>query len=198
MKPELSCPVCAYTEISGNSCPNCDTDLSLIRLLTQLPPSSPQVTQLERPPQLPKVAGRQVGVALLILMIGIGLGAVGSLLFLQPSQLLTNTGNSPSSVAIRGNETLSRASGEGKATPRQFAGGINPPATRSPIAQKPINRQQPTQYTVKLGEHLTAITEQFCGKGKSWQVMVQANPQLKAHPDFLKVGEVLKVPNCEG
>ena len=191
MKSELSCPVCGYTGISGNSCPNCDTDLSLIRLLTELPSSSPQVTQ-------PKVPRRQVGVALLILMIGIGLGAMGSLLFLQPSQLLTNTGNSPSSVTTRGNETLSRASGGGKATPRQFVGGINPPATRSPIAQEPINRQQPTQYTVKLGDHLTAITEQFCGKEKAWQVMVQVNPHLKARPDSLKVGEVLKVPNCEG
>lgn len=196
MKPELSCPVCAYTEISGNSCPNCDTDLSLICLLTELPPSSPQVTEFDKPRRL-KVAGWQVGAALLILMMGIGMGAVGSFLFLQPSQLLTNTVTSPSSVAIRGNEKVSQAFGEGKATPRQLAGEINSPGS-SPIAQEPINRQQPTQYTVKLGDHLTAITEQFCGKGKSWQVMVQANPQLKAHPDFLKVGEVLKVPNCEG
>ena len=170
MTSELSCPVCAYTEISGNSCPNCDTDLSLIRLLTDLPPSHPQVTQ-------PKVAGWQMGVALLILMIGIGLVAMGSFLFLQPSQLITNTVNSPSPVANKADETPS-------------------------LAQEPVNRQQlpsqPPQYTVKPGDHLTAITEQFCGKEKSWQVMVQANPQLKPHPDFLKVGEVLKVPNCEG
>lgn len=176
MKHLLNCPVCGYTEISGNSCPNCDTDLSLIRLLTELPPSIPQVTQFEKPHLQPKVervwgvvpqnsrAGWQVGVALLILMMGIGLGAVGSFLFLQPPQLLTNTVNSPTQAAIKGeSETPS----------------------------------QPTQYKVKLGDHLTAITEQFCGKGKSWQVMVKANPQFKGRENYIYVGEVLKVPNCK-
>lgn len=187
MKPELSCPVCGHTEISGNSCPNCDTDLSLIRLLTELPPSSPQVPQFEKPSQQPKVAGWQVGVALLILMMGIGLGAVGSFLFLQPPQLLTNTINSPSPVTVSGERKIASLK-ENRSIP-------------SPIAQKLVNRQQPpsqpTQYTVKLGDNLTAITEQFCGKGKSWQEMVKANPQLKRREDLIDVGEVLKVPNCK-
>lgn len=184
MKHLLTCPVCGHTEISENTCPNCDADLSLIRLLRELPPSSPQVIQSESPHQRSKVeqvcgvarfpqnlrTGWQVGVALLILIIGIGLGAVGSFLFLQPHVLSTNTVNSPSQVAIKGDETP------------------------SPIAQKP---RQPTQYTVKPGDHLTAITEHFCGKGKSWQVMVNANPQLKGREDNIYVGEVLKLPNCK-
>lgn len=174
MKPELSCPVCAYTEISGNSCPKCNTDLSLIRLLTELPPSSPQVTQFEKPHRQLKIAGWQLGAALLILMMGIGLGAVGSFVFLQPSQLLTNTVNSPSPIVIKGDRTAP-----------------------SPIAQETVNRQQPTQYAVKPGDNLTGITEQFCGKGKSWQVMVKANPKLNTRPDLINVGEVLKLPNCE-
>jgi hypothetical protein len=33
----LNCPVCGYKEIEGNTCPNCDADLSLIRSLTELP-----------------------------------------------------------------------------------------------------------------------------------------------------------------
>lgn len=168
----LNCPVCGYTEIADNTCPNCDTDLSLIRLLTELP-SSPQVTELKKPQRQPKVAGWQVGVALLILIMGIGLGTMGSF-FLQP-QLISKTINSSSPVTV---------SGDNKA-----------PAA---IAQAPVNTQQPTQYTVKPKDNLTVITERLCGKGKSWQVMVKANPQLKGRENWIKVGEVLKLPNCEG
>ena len=154
MKVELSCPVCASTEIAGNSCPNCDTDLSLIRLLTELPPSSPQATVLEKPQLQLKFAGWQLGAALLILTMGIVLGAASSFLFWQPSQLLTTTIDSSHPIASKSDRTAA-----------------------PPIAQKTVS-QQPTQYTVKLGDNLTGITEQFCGKGKSWQVMVKANPQL--------------------
>ncbi len=174
MKLELSCPVCAYTEISGNSCPKCNTDLSLIRLLTELPPSSPQATMVEKPQLQQKFAGWQLVAALLILMMGIGLGATGSFLFLGRSQLLTNNIDSPNPIASKSDR-----------------------AAAPSITQKTVS-QKPTQYTVKLGDNLTGITEQFCGKGKSWQVMVKANPQLNTRPDLINVDEVLKLPNCEG
>ncbi len=175
MKPELSCPVCAYTEISGNSCPKCNTDISLIRLLTELPPSSPQATGFEKPQPQQKFAGWQLVAALLILIMGIGLGAMASFLFLGRSQLLTNNVDSPRPIVVEGDR-----------------------AAVPPIAQKTVNRQQPTQYVVKTRDNLTKITEQLCGKGKSWQVMVKANPQLNTRPDLINVDEVLKLPNCEG
>ena len=37
MTTKLNCTVCAYTDIEGNICPNCATDLYLIRMLQQLP-----------------------------------------------------------------------------------------------------------------------------------------------------------------
>ncbi|WP_375479769.1 LysM peptidoglycan-binding domain-containing protein [uncultured Nostoc sp.] len=46
----------------------------------------------------------------------------------------------------------------------------------------PVTAKEPPKsvtYTVKLGDHLSAIAQKFCGKGTSWQVMVKANPQLK-------------------
>ena len=175
MTSELSCPVCDYTEIAGNSCPNCDTDLSLIRLLTELPLSSPQATVVEKPQPQQKFAGWQLGAALLILMLGIGLGAMGSFLFLGRSHLFTNNVDSS----------------------RRPIASKSDRAAAPPIAQKTVS-QQPTQYTVKLGDNLTGITEQFCGKGKSWQLMVKANPQLNTRPDLINVDEVLKLPNCEG
>lgn len=175
----LNCPVCGYKEIADNTCPNCNAELSLIRSLSELPLSSPTVAALltsgvdkeisSNPLRLPKW---QVGLALLILIIGIGLGAVGSFLFLQP-QLINNTINSPTPVAIKRDKTPS-------------------------VIALPVKPQQPTQYTVKPGDHLTLITEKFCGKRNSWQLMVEANPQLKPRPNLINVGEVLKLPNCEG
>lgn len=172
MKSLLNCPVCRYTEIANNTCPNCDADLSLIRLLTELPSSNSQVTEVKAQRQ-PKVAGWQVGIALLILLVGIGLGTTSSFLFLQ-SQLIGKTANS-SPVAVSG-------------------------ASKTPvaIAQAPVTPQKPTQYTVQPGDNLTVITEKICGKSKSWQVMVKANPQLKGRENWIDVGEVLKLPNCEG
>lgn len=162
----LNCPVCGYKEIQGNTCPNCDTDLSLIRSLTELP-------ALERAGgvKFSKVAIWQVGVALLILIFGIGLGTLGSFLFLQP-QLVSNKITSPP-VAIKGDK-------------------IPNPPTPFP------HRKGGVQYTVKPGDNLSILTEKFCGKGNSWQVMVKANPQLQSHPNLIDVGEVLKQPNCEG
>ncbi|WP_330202150.1 LysM peptidoglycan-binding domain-containing protein [Cyanobacterium sp. DS4] len=37
MTEKLTCPVCDRTEIDTNICPNCETDLSTIRLLKELP-----------------------------------------------------------------------------------------------------------------------------------------------------------------
>ena len=36
-KTKIDCPVCGYQGIEGNICPNCDTDVSLIRSLAELP-----------------------------------------------------------------------------------------------------------------------------------------------------------------
>lgn len=176
----LNCPVCGYKEIQGNTCPNCDADLSLIRSLTELP----TLEKAEGVRSRSKVAIWQVGVALLILIFGIGLGALGSFLFLQP-QLVSNKITSPP-VAIKGDKTPN--------PPTPFPtreGGVE---GRGERGVSPLTRQ----YTVKPGDNLSVLTEKFCGKGNSWQVMVKANPQLQSHPNLIDVGEVLKLPNCEG
>ncbi len=38
----LTCPVCDRPEIADNICPNCETDLTLIRMLVELPIVQPQ------------------------------------------------------------------------------------------------------------------------------------------------------------
>lgn len=165
MTTQINCPVCGYTEIEGNNCPNCDTDISLLRMLQQLP-------HAEKPRQPVKIATWQLAAALLILVIGIGLGAIGCFLFLQP-HVPRSTVNSPSPIAVS-----------------------RPSPTPTPIAPVTAVKPPPTIYSVKSGDNLSAIAEQFCGKGTSWQVMVKANPQLQGREDYIDVGEVFKVPNC--
>lgn len=167
MNIKLNCPVCGYQEIEGKSCPNCDTDLSLIWMLQELPQAQTPVPQL-------KVTGWQLAIALLILIIGISLGSFSSLLFLQP-QLNTLTVSSPNPVALS------------TASPK-------PPAN---IPITPTKPAKPTTYIVKSGDYLSAIAEKFCGKGASWQVMVKTNPQLKGREDYIEIGEVLKIPTCK-
>ncbi|MBN4002489.1 LysM domain-containing protein [Nostoc sp. LPT] len=166
MKMKLNCPVCDYQEIEGDTCPNCDTDLSVIRMLKELP-------QVEDPVRQVKITKWQLGVALVLLIIGIGLGAMGSFIFLQP-QLHTLTVSSPNPViSDRLKQPVNHASVTAKEPPK------------------------PITYTVKSGDHLSAIAQKFCGQGTSWQVMVKANPQLKGREDDIDVGDVLKIPNCK-
>ncbi|MCC5660874.1 LysM peptidoglycan-binding domain-containing protein [Nostoc sp. XA010] len=165
MKIKLNCPVCDYQEIEGDTCPNCDTDLSVIRMLKELP-------QVENPLRQLKITKWQLGVALLLLVIGIGLGVIGSFIFLQP-QLHTLTVSSSNPVS---------------------SDRLKLPVHAPVTAKEP---PKPITYTVKSGDRLSAIAQKFCGEGTSWQVMVKANPKLKGRKDYIDVGEVLKIPNCK-
>lgn len=172
----LNCPVCGYTEIQGNTCPNCDTDLSLMRSLTELP--ALESAESAGGVKFSKVAIWQVGVALLILIFGIGLGTLGSFLFLQP-QLVSNKITTPP-VVIKSDKT---------------------PLTK---AEEPAKRpQQPSQtYYIKPGDSLSKIAERFYGDGTLWTSLVKANPNIKGREDFLHIGEPLIIPNrkeaCRG
>lgn len=161
----LTCPVCQYTEIAGNSCPNCDTDISLIRLLAELPPRTES-----------KITIWQVGVLLLILVFGIGLGAISSFLFfLQPPPLLNaNTVISPTSVVIASK-------------------------SKTPAITQKTNTASPKQshYIVKSGDSLSKIAAHFYKNDTFWTSLVKANPKLKGREDFIEVGEVLVIPSCE-
>lgn len=85
-KTKIDCPVCGYKGIEGNTCPNCDTDVYLIRSLEELP-------------QRPK--SWTSGIAVLMLIIGITIGGAGSFFALQtaiytaivPKPTVTNTTN---------------------------------------------------------------------------------------------------------
>lgn len=164
MSMKLECPVCGYKEIEGNSCPNCDTDLSLIWKLSQLP-------EVETSTQSP-IQAWQFAVIGFVFLIGLGIGTIGSFLFIQP-QSINATVTVPNPVIV---------------VPTQPT-----PA----VSNTPLKTKQPATYTVKSGDNLSIIAEKLCGQGASWQLMVQANPQLKGRENEIDKGEVFKVPNCK-
>ncbi|MEI6445703.1 MAG: LysM peptidoglycan-binding domain-containing protein [Nostocales cyanobacterium ELA583] len=67
-KTKIDCPVCGYEGIQTNTCPNCDTDIYLIRSLEELPPPRKSWT---------------TSIATLMLMIGITIGVAGSFFAMQ-------------------------------------------------------------------------------------------------------------------
>ncbi|MEO1763242.1 MAG: LysM peptidoglycan-binding domain-containing protein [Cyanobacteria bacterium J06629_18] len=166
MTIKLNCPVCGYTEVEGNNCPNCDTDLTLIRMLQQLP-------AVENSPSKPD-SRWQLLVAIMILLIGMGLGVFSSFLFMQP-QIINAEVTTTKPVIV--------------ATPSPELTSIAPKIA--------FELSEPVTYTAKAGDNLSQIAEKFCGQGTSWQIMVKANPQLKNREDDIDVGEVFQIPKCK-
>jgi LysM domain len=85
-KTKIDCPVCGYEGIQTNTCPNCDTDIYLIRSLEELP-------------QRPK--SWTTGIAILMLMIGITIGGAGSFFAVQTAMYTATAPNPTASTNPR-------------------------------------------------------------------------------------------------
>ncbi|MFN9403253.1 MAG: LysM peptidoglycan-binding domain-containing protein [Dolichospermum sp.] len=159
-KTKIDCPVCGYQGIDGHICPSCHTDISLIRSLEELP-------------QQPKSWTREI--AILMLVIGVTIGAGGSFFSLQTALYTATT---PHSV---------------------------PKVTNSPTPIPQIittTRKQPpilATYNVKSGDTLSGIAERLCNKPTDWQLIVAVNPELQKRENKLDINQVLKIPSsCKG
>jgi nucleoid-associated protein YgaU len=51
-------------------------------------------------------------------------------------------------------------------------------------------------YTVKSGDNLRKIAEQFYGDEMKWHAIRDANPELAANPDKISVGQKLTIPGA--
>jgi nucleoid-associated protein YgaU len=91
MNTKLTCPVCSHPEIEGEICPNCETDLSVVRMLTELPPSVSPDTQLRK-------AWVPVFVAILMLLLVIRLGFASNSWLSEKSPPTATSSNLPSRV----------------------------------------------------------------------------------------------------
>ncbi len=64
MSTKITCPVCDRSELEINICPNCQTDLALLRMLTELP----LLEQTDSSFQVPKWLA--VGILLVFMLLG--------------------------------------------------------------------------------------------------------------------------------
>ncbi|MDB9459244.1 LysM peptidoglycan-binding domain-containing protein, partial [Dolichospermum circinale CS-545/17] len=144
-------------------CPSCHTDISLIRSLEELP-------------QQPKSWTREI--AILMLVIGVTIGAGGSFFSLQTA-LYTTT------------------------TPHRVPKVTNSP-TPSPQIITTTRKQPPilatyNVYNVKSGDTLSGIAGRLCNKPTDWQLIVAVNPELQKRENKLDINQVLKIPSsCKG
>lgn len=175
MKTYLTCPVCDRPKIEGNICPNCETDLSLIRTLTELEelPSVPTKSTAIMP-LVP------IGVAVLILLLGISLGAVGNSFYVQqrPPAVASISPALETTVSPQVNPTQSLVATSKKTEEESlFCGGF--------------------YYKVKRGDNLSLIAKKLYGDVNLWPRIVAANSNLKGRVNALAIGEILLVPNLE-
>jgi hypothetical protein len=129
---KIDCPVCQRSDVEGNVCLNCETDLSSLRLLMELSPVVDNPTPTNR-------RGLLLGLALLLLILGIFLGAIASNLF--PRSLLPVTESSP----------------------------VIPPVGELIAPSKEVTKTvcvDGFKYRVRSGDSLSRIAKRFYGDGR--------------------------------
>ena len=160
MNIKTTCPVCDRPGVEDDCCPNCETDLSITRMLMDLPVVAAQ------PPQKSRVRW-QAGVAVLLILLGIGVGCAG-------------------------NAIVSLSSQPDAAKTAAIAARVAPP---QPVIQQ--THCGGFYYTVRPGDGLSNLAWQFYGNSDLWQKIIEVNSQLKERPDNLQVNEVILIPNRE-
>lgn len=175
---KLTCPVCDRPEIEGDICPNCETDLTLIRMLAELSPvATTNQSQLNQFPTV-TLTKLSLGIAILILVVGISLGTTSSYLLSKSPQKDASSSVTAVSPTPISNKAPSKTDFiKAKLSTSKCADGF--------------------RYKVRRGDYLLLIAKNFYGNKQFTKVIVKANPQLKNRENNLNVGEILLIPNLE-
>jgi len=173
---KLNCPVCGYQDLQKSICPNCDTDVSLLRSLLELPIlEAANVAAIENIQNVPKES--KLPKIWLLVLLGIVIGFV----------MGGWTGYSVFQSVI-----TSRIS-------EKVTEPAKPAIISSPVVTPSPKISLPQTYTVQTGDALEALAIRFCGNDLAWRDWVNANPSLAGRQNELEVGEKLKIPeNCKG
>jgi nucleoid-associated protein YgaU len=173
---KLNCPVCSYQDLQKNICPNCDTDVSLLRSLLELPIlQAANGTSIENIQNVPKESNFPKVWLLFLLGIAIGF-AIGG---------WTGYSMFQSVIGDRISENVEQPT--------------KPTIVSSPIVTSLTKTSLPQTYTVQTGDALEALALRFCESDLAWRDWINANPSLVGRQNELEVGEKLNIPtNCKG
>jgi LysM repeat protein len=155
LNPKLNCPVCGYKEIEGKICPNCDTDLSLIRTLQELEP-------VNKTAPIKKISNWTFAVAILMLIIGIWLGAIGSFVLIK-NQYITNTTFSSNSAVVSNSEALTN-------TANANLYSVQPGDNLGVIAEKVCGRASAWKLIAQANPHLENRRNYFINVGEKLKI----------------------------
>lgn len=169
MKPQIQCCVCDYPDVIDDRCPNCETDLSLVRTLMNLPrTSSPSLSN-----------GRLVLIICLVILLVLG-GIelfIGSISLHQSSVPLKVTISRAEDLLLLTSEKRSQWLAEIASTDQNLmsCGGFN--------------------YTIRQNDTLFKLSNVFYGDDIFWNYILAVNPALKDRFNQLNIGETVFIPN---
>lgn len=173
----INCPVCQYQNIKGDSCPNCDTDIFLIRALTEL-------TTVEKKEQtVTGLTKKQKKIFLMIFLAAV-FGFLAGAWF--------------------GYWSFSGMNSIGKITQAPLEEPVEktlPVATDFKIPNESQVEQEPAKtYQVKNEDSLFQVAEKLCGDPAQWKKFVMNNETLVGREGYLlNVAEILVIPSeCKG
>lgn len=167
MTVKLTCPVCDRPNIEGNICPNCETDLTPIRQLQELPEVAVQSAPIPQPDWRKNTPRLIFAIAIIMLLLGVTIGAsFETQVSQQPAPIKSVQISRPSPFIPFLNKSAKN---------RQLCGGF--------------------YYSVQRGDSLSKIARKFYGDRKRWSELVAANPDLKGRENQIEIGEIIFVKN---
>lgn len=181
MTTKITCQVCQHPNIEDNTCPNCETDLTLIRMLIELPAQDESALS----PSAISPAYPRRKQALLFLLAGLILGIIGSFAFSTYS-------SSPPQLAARSTSMLPAL--DPSLTLIASSPSITPP---EPGIEASPATCTGFRYIVRPGDSLTLIAWRLYGDADRWVRIAEVNPKVRDRGNALEIGEEVLVPNQE-
>ena len=86
--------------------------------------------------------------------------------------------------------------GEGKTKPVAGDEKIQPTAKQVPAVTAKTEKAGAQQYTVKAGDTLARLAEQFYNSGSKWEKIYEANREQVKNPNYIFVGMKLIIPDA--
>jgi hypothetical protein len=168
----INCPVCQYQDIKGNICPNCDTDISLIRALINL-------TIVEKKKQIITGSTKNQSKVFFVIFLAAVFGFLAGTWF--------------SYWSFSGMNSIMTIT---QAPVEQPIDKIISVETDSEILNKSQVEQEAAKiYQVKNGDSLFQVAEKLCGDSTKWKKFVMSNETLVEREGYLlNTSETLVIP----